>query len=285
MGEKRKNNPNWEPITTNGHQTYRKRDKGAEERAQAMRASSFAYDDDTSDAERDAYVEGIEDEFDKFAEAYGLEDVPLDFSDTMSFSNNERGYCTLWDVRDSVTNSADTYFEPGADNMSLKDILEDEGWRVDYNFAHGDPVVDRAQKDKLSTITGSYLDSPSASVELADMVDGGDEDMQEAVALWRETGRCVTDDEVDEAKSDIVREATDIYDVSDAAAQAARIHFRGQDADQDEWDDFEIEFGDTDNISEYVEANCESYMDDYGEVDMDEAVAGYARDKYGIDLW
>lgn len=285
MGEKRKNNPNWEPITTNGHQTYRKRDKGAEERAQAMRASSFAYDDDTSDAERDAYVEGIEDEFDKFAEAYGLEDVPLDFSDTMSFSNNERGYCTLWDVRDSVTNSADTYFEPGADNMSLRDILEDEGWRVDYNFTHGDPIVDRAQKDKLSAITGSYLDSPSASVELADMVDGGDEDMQEAIELWRETGRCVTDDEVDEAKSDIVREATDIYDVSDAAAQAARIHFRGQDADQDEWDDFEIEFGDTDNISEYVEANCESYMDDYGEVDMDEAVAGYARDKYGVDLW
>lgn len=285
MGEKRKNNPNWEPITTNGHQTYRKRDKGAEERAQAMRASSFAYNDDTSDAERDAYVEGIEDEFDKFAEAYGLEDVPLDFSDTMSFSNNERGYCTLWDVRDSVTNSADTYFEPGADNMSLRDILEDEGWRVDYNFAYGDPIVDRAQKDKLFAITGSYLDSPSASVELADMVDGGDEDMQEAIALWRETGRCVTDDEVDEAKSDIVREATDIYDVSDAAAQAARIHFRGQDADQDEWDDFEIEFGDTENISEYVEANCESYMDDYGEVDMDEAVAGYARDKYGIDLW
>lgn len=285
MGEKRKNNPNWEPITTNGHQTYRKRDKGAEERAQAMRASSFAYDDDTSDAERDAYVEGIEDEFDKFAEAYGLEDVPPDFSDTMSFSNNERGYCTLWDVRDSVTNSADTYFEPGADNMSLRDILEDEGWRVDYNFTHGDPIVDRAQKDKLSAITGSYLDSPSASVELADMVDGGDEDMQEAIELWRETGRCVTDGEVDEARSDIVREATDIYDVSDAAAQAARIHFREQDADQDEWDDFEIEFGDTDNISEYVEANCESYMDDYGEVDMDEAVAGYARDKYGIDLW
>lgn len=285
MGEKRKNNPNWEPITTNGHQTYRKRDKGAEERAQAMRASSFAYDDDTSDAERDAYVEGIEDEFDKFAEAYGLEDVPPDFSDTMSFSNNERGYCTLWDVRDSVTNSADTYFEPGADNMSLRDILEDEGWRVDYNFTHGDPIVDRAQKDKLSAITGSYLDSPSASVELADMVDGGDEDMQEAIALWRKTGRCVTDGEVDEARSDIVREATDIYDVSDAAAQAARIHFRGQDADQDEWDDFEIEFGDTDNISEYVEANCESHMDDYGEVDMDEAVAGYARDKYGIDLW
>lgn len=56
MGEKRKNNPNWEPITTNGYQTYRKRDKGAEERAQAMRANSFAYDDDTSDAERDAYV-------------------------------------------------------------------------------------------------------------------------------------------------------------------------------------------------------------------------------------